>query len=213
LIRAPWDNIWQDADNGLSFGWEPRVYFPTDKSLRDFGYIGSVRNYLKLRKTLIQDTLSITLMDAPIVHVYNRAGGSVTSPAASFETTSDPLTLTQANPFFENRIYLVGDLSLLDNRLSISVPVFYHVGFNRDYSPAGAGPNTRNSTTFSPYISGKTFHKIYAWPEVTYAIHPNVNIGVAWQTNNFLTNWDFTQFSAANAVENSAIQFVLRASL
>jgi len=115
LFVADFRNIWTNSSQGLSFGYEPRLYLPTATATRDAGMITVVRNYLKLTKKF-SDKFSLTAMEIPILHIYSRSG------------TGD-----KANPVFENRVYLIASYSPVKS-VSIDIPLMLNSQRTANYN-------------------------------------------------------------------------------
>ncbi len=179
LLRAPINNILVDEKNGLSFSYEPRVYLPVNYGLKGTGYIGSLRNYFKFKKNLTSN-IDVTLMEIPIFHTYNTAG--------QFNTFTGK---TEVYPGFENRVYLIFDFRLLNDKLAISVPFNWNTVFYRNYTLAGAK-------------SGSNDNILWMNPEVTYSVADHVDLGVAYQT---------ADISETDGLSNGFFQLVLRTTL
>lgn len=105
---------------------------------------------------------------------------------------------TKANPGFENRVYLIADFDL-GKGWAFSLPVYFHQKKFRNFSPLAAN-------------SGKWDFFVYTWPEITYAISPNVTVGVAWRSDNFVTS-DLGKTSFKEGVELSNFQGILSVTL
>jgi hypothetical protein len=189
IIRMPWNNIWNNQEIGLSFSWEPRVYLPTADDQFGKGYIGAVRNYLKLKKSIVANVFDLTLMDIPVVYGYDNDGVG-----------------GKPNSAFENRVYLVADFSMFNNKVAFSLPFLYYYGFNRTI----AGLPTTGTA------NGGQYHIFYIWPELTYSVTANFDIGVRYQTGDFLTD-NYATSSAkldiGKGFENGMAQVVFRAQL
>jgi hypothetical protein len=122
-VKAKFDNL-ATTDFGLSFSYEPRVYFATNSAKRDKGMITVVRNYLKFKQA-IAPGMSITLSEIPIVHVYDSAG-----------------TAAGANPTLENRVYLEYDYDF--GNFSFSFPIMLNSTKYRDFQVGAVNNNQTN---------------------------------------------------------------------
>lgn len=183
FLRGKINNVWMDGP--WHFNYEARAYLPTRLETRDAGMITAVQNYLKLKYD-IADKTSITLVEVPIVHFYDRAGTTVAG-------------VSKANPIFENRVYLIGNVEIVQN-LNLELPIMFHQKRHRDFV-AGAD----NNNAWSYYL--------WVYPELAYDVTPNVSLGVAYYNyDSFLTaNLSDTQFKTA--FDSGVTQLVLRATL
>lgn len=149
------NNLVVSKEAGLALSYEARVFVPTDPTWATPGGITMVRNYAKLAKSLGNGNF-LTLMEVPIVHVFNKAGNPVDG----------------ANPGFENRVYLILDLQIT-SKLSFSLPLMLNSVVYRDVQ-AGYKNN------------GTTQHKLWTWPELDYAISQNFTVGAAFRSDNLV---------------------------
>jgi hypothetical protein len=101
-LRGGVANIWRADD--LSLSWEGRAYVPTNEIKRDQGMLTAIRNYAILNYQL-SPAVGFTIADAPILHVYDRAGANGI-----------------ANPIFENKLD-VGPSFAFTDRLKLFVPL------------------------------------------------------------------------------------------
>jgi len=186
ILRAKIDNIYVNEAAGLSFSYEPRVYLPTNREKRDSGMVTTVRNYLKLKKSL-SDTVFLSLNEIPIVHAYDRAVG-----------------VKGANPTLENRVYLILDWNITD-KLAFSFPLMLNSVKYRDAGPVTAG---------SPVIakSNEVQHTLWIYPELTYAVTPNVSLGVAYYSDN-LARTDLSALTIGDGLEKGVPQAVVNVTL
>lgn len=185
FVRGRLDNLIVNKELGLAMGYEGRLYLPTDKSFADAGGILKYRNYVKVAKSLGGGSF-LTLMDLPIIHVYDRPGAFVDGKLS-------------ANPTLENRVYLILDVAMLDGKLSFSLPLMLNSTKYRNVDPGAKNNN----------ITG---HKLWIYPELSYAITPNVAAGVAFYSDN-LVSPDLHYWKIKEGLEAGAAQLVLRASL
>lgn len=184
FARVQLNNLWTNPANGLALSYEPRLYVPTSAASRDAGMVATVRNYIKLKKTF-NPTFSITAMELPMFHLYTQAG-KVVDGAKS------------ANPVFENRFYVIADWNL-GAGIAISVPLLFHQARHADFEAGAANNNTWSFT-------------LYTWPEITYAVTPNVSVGLAYQSGNWVAS-DLSSFELGKAFDTGMAQFILSASL
>ncbi len=182
------NNLYVNESAGLSFGYEPRVYLPTDQTNRANGMNATLRNYLKVKKS-IASNVDVTFMEIPIFHFYNQAG------------KLDPVTgKTFVAPGYENRIYVIFDFAFLNNKLSVSMPFNLNTNFYRTFT-AGNDPK-----------SGSTQHKLWIYPEITYNVSPHIDLGVAFYSDALMAS-DLSKFTIGDGINKGVPQLVLRASL
>jgi hypothetical protein len=182
FLRGRFENLIQ-TDTGFSLGYEPRVYVPTDPSKRAAGMVGALRNYVKLKQNLSQ-TVDLSLYEVPILHLYNTAGDQANNVA---------------NPTWENRLYLILDVAFLEGKLNFSLPLMLHATKFREYSVGALNNNT-------------TFWKLWAYPELTYDFTPGFTAGIAYYTDNLVSD-NFRWTDIGKGIEKGAAQIILRASL
>ena len=183
FVRGDFKDLLVNSRVGLSFGYEPRAYLPTAGTYRDNGGILSVRNYLKLKKTLSTRT-SLTLMEIPIFHFYNVSGTAANG----------------ANPGFENRVYLVFDWSIVPGKLDFSFPLMLNSVKYRDYALGAKN-------------SGATDNQVWIYPELDYSVTKNFILGLAYYTDGYLMKPDLSGFTIKEGLESGVAQLVLRAQL
>lgn len=106
-------------------------------------------------------------------------------------------TGTVANPAFENRVYLIADFDL-GKGFALSLPLYFHQTKLRSYAPAAN--------------SGQWDFFVYTWPEVTYAVAPNVTVGAGFYTGNLMTP-TLGGFTIADGFKNGAFQAILGVTL
>lgn len=175
FIRTRLSKLLTSGD--LTFSMQNRAYLPVRTVDRDRGMITAVRQYLTLNQK-ISKVVSLTAMEIPILHLYSKSGLGA-----------------RANPSFENRVYLIGDIQLSD-KLSLSVPVMFHVTKNRDHAgKAGA-------TTFFAWIN----------PELGYEVSDNLSVGVGYYSDN-LVNGDGSGLSINEGLKAGVFQLVATMSL
>jgi hypothetical protein len=182
FLRGRFENLVQ-TDTGLSLGYEPRLYVPTDPAKRAAGMVGALRNYVKLKQNL-SDTVDLSLYEVPILHLYNTAGDQ---------------TNNSANPTWENRMYLILDVAFLDGKLNFSLPLMLNTTRTRDFSVGALNNNA-------------TFWKLWAYPELTYDFTSTFTAGVAFYTDNLIGD-NFRWADFGKGIEKGAAQIILRASL
>ena len=103
FARVKINDLWKSGNT--SFGFESRLYFPTEAVKRDAGQIFATRNYARLRQKMTSD-FTLMLEEYPIFHVYNRA---------SFNKV--------ANPWFENRVALTAEYFPFE-KVKLLVPLY-----------------------------------------------------------------------------------------
>ncbi len=180
FLRAKFNNILQDKASGFSLGYEPRIYTPTLRGATDKGFITMIRNYIKVTKK-VTSNFAVTVMEIPILFSYSKAGLG-----------------DKANETFENRVYLIPSLTLMDGKLSIELPVMFHNTKYRAF--AGA----KNSTSWG--------HTLWVFPEVAYAITPNLQVGVSYESENLIKD-DMSKFQITDGLDAGVAHLVLRATL
>lgn len=180
FLRAKVGKILEDKENGLSFGYQNRTYLPVSENSRAQGMIATFRNYLTVSKTL-GSSVKLTLSELPIFPVYSQAGAN-----------------GKANPAFENRIYLIGDIDITE-KLSVSIPLLFWATAYRSFD-VGAKNNAK--VNFMAMI----------YPEVTYMLTDNVSVGVAYWSGNLVAA-DLSGFTMREGLESGVVQAVLGASL
>jgi hypothetical protein len=188
IFIAKFNNIWTNAPAGLAFSYEPRVYLPTDLDKRNAGMVSTVRQYLKLTK-VVNDNFSLTFIETPILMLYNNAGYQKADGTAT------------ANPFFENRVYLVADINFTKD-LALSVPVIF------------------NNTRFSAYASsgyGDTWiNTLWTYPELTYNVNDHLTVGMGYVSENLLSYTPtgvYQGFDMSSGFSNGTVQAILSARL
>lgn len=180
FVNGKFKNLWQSEAKDLAFSYEARLYTPTSQSAQDAGMITTNRNYLTLKKTF-NETFSLSVVELPIFHLYSRSGAN-----------------GKANPFFENRVYLIADINLT-SKLSLSLPLMFH---QTRYANFQDGAKNNNSWGYF----------VYVWPEVTYAIDDTYSVGVSYYSDNLLTS-DLAKFTLGDGLEQGVYQLVFTASL
>ncbi len=130
----------------------------------------------------ISDSVTLSFIENPMYHAYNRAGNTKGGKDI-------------ANPLFENRVYLVADFALMDKKLAISVPIEMHNTRHRDYGTAA-----------------KWSHFVGIYPEVTYAVHPNVALGMAYYSESLVKS-NFSTTSIDTGYDQGVWQAIVKANL
>lgn len=112
------NDIWRSGNT--SFSWEGRLNMPTNAVKRDAGMILAVRNYARLKHRIGQ-SVTLTLDEYPIFHIYNQAGFN-----------------NVANPWFENRVAFVVEYSPVPE-LKFSLPTYLYSVRTRDFAANAKG--------------------------------------------------------------------------
>lgn len=173
------NNLWTSDKLGLALSYENRTLLPWRSDLRDHNRVLANRNYVKLKKTF-NENFSLTLMEVPIAFLHttpnyiNSAGKSVNNEA------------------FQNRVYLVPTGTLMDGKLTLTMPVWLSSTVRRD--------------------EAKFTHDLIAWPEIDYALDQNFTVGVAYLTGSFVKK-NFDGFQVGQAFTDGESQLVFRAAL
>ncbi|MBI4403520.1 MAG: hypothetical protein HY537_05130 [Deltaproteobacteria bacterium] len=105
---------------------------------------------------------------------------------------------TGANPWFQNRVGLIADFQL-SSKLSLSFPVLYYLTLYRDYMEGAANNNAMGSLVF-------------IWPELSYALTPNVALALAFISDNLFTA-DLSKVTIGEGLKKGATQLALSLSL
>ncbi len=184
ILRAKIKDIWSSGDTSLSY--EPRLYLPLAQKLQDAGSVATIRNYVVLSQK-VNSTVTVSLMEIPIFHVYNQSG-----------TTTDGKA--KANAVLENRVYLLTSVSITEN-LSLDLPLMVNSVRSANY--AGAENN------------GRLEHKLWMYPELDYAIDKTWTVGAAYYSGNLLSyaGGDLMGVDLSNGLSGGTAQLVVRASL
>jgi hypothetical protein len=185
FFRYKMKNIWNSGDKTWSLTYDPRIYLPTDPSLRSNGLIAYTRHYLVLSKK-ISDNVTLSFMEIPFYYGYNRAG---------YQTADGK---NKANPVYENREYVVLDVSLANGFIDVSLPILLNHQRTRAYL------NADNSDRW--------VHTLWTWPEIDFNVAPHTAIGLSWESDNFIKK-DFSGFDFNNGLELGEAQIVMRATL
>ena len=176
-LRGKVNNVWKSGP--LSLSSETRLFAPTDPARRNQNFVTALRQYAKLKYD-VTPTFSLTFMELPtgIVHSTASANG-------------------QANPWFENRVYLIGDVNISKD-LTFSLPVMFHQTKHR----AAAGATNSDAWTYWAWI----------YPELLYSVAPGMQVGVSYYSDN-LVKADLSGLSLGTGLHNGITQAVLRYAL
>lgn len=178
-LRTKLPGLFTFRDTGIVFGYENRIYLPVTDGNRTAGMIATVRSYLSLSKSF-GDFYKVTLVELPIFHIFKTAGVGAS-----------------ANPWYENRVYLVNSFQLTKS-LSLAVPFYLYSKLGREFSAASN--------------SEKWTHRIDIYPEITYAVNDNISVGLAYYSDNLITS-DFGDTTISKGLEDGVVQFSVAASL
>lgn len=101
------------------------------------------------------------------------------------------------NKYFENRFYIMNDFTF--GNLTVSFPILWNMPRMLEYA---GKPSTVQ-------------HNIWIWPEVSYAVDPNVSVGAALYTSSLVApDLSDTSFTGEGAgFSQSVLQFLFRATL
>lgn len=183
LIRAQFKNIF--SVNRWSFAYEPRLYFPTDEDKRNQGMILSTRNYLKLSYT--GERSNFHLWEVPIFHQYSLRG---------YTTETEKGPQDKANPYFENRLFLIWELGN-GSQWNLWAPLMLrHVRYS-DFSQTAT--NNDNWT-----------YLLEIHPELMYQINSNVGMGIGYESGNFIKE---DVLDVGNAFRTGKIQLIFQLSM
>ncbi|MBI1860764.1 MAG: hypothetical protein HYR96_07600 [Deltaproteobacteria bacterium] len=166
FFRLQLRNLWRRGGSSLSF--EPRVYLPTDENLRFQGMISRLRLNTTFEQRFSR-WFSLFVIEAPIIHFYDRAGAN------------DPGTgAPSANPEYENRVILNSQFTF-SKSWSLSIPFILQSVRYSNYQIGATNNDTWSNT-------------VLAWPELTYSVNRNLQLGLAYQTGNLISS-DMSQFT------------------
>jgi len=168
----------------LALHYEARLWLPTFSVRRNAGMIVGLRQALRLKQEL-GPYMAVSLEEIAVPHIWSRPGNDI--PSAP-----------EANPAYENRVYLTFDWKPT-SKVKFSVPFILTSIRYRDYQP-----KARNNDSWG--------HKVWLYPELTYAVNPNITVGLAYYSDNLvLSNFGGTQ--VATGLEKGISQLILNASL
>jgi len=184
FVRTRLNNIYTIPSTNMNLSYESRIYLPITQFDRDNGAVTTLRNYFKLRMP-VTERVAFTVMELPIFHLFNRTG-TIAADGSS-----------NANYFFENRVYAIADFTITD-RLSLSVPLMFH--FKRFNDFAGAAN------------SGKWQYILWTYPELSFSVNPNLTLGLAYYSDNLIKS-DLSNFDLGNGFEKGVFQISVAANL
>lgn len=192
ILRVKINDIWSNSSSGTSLGYEPRLYLPLEQSMKDAGNVVRLRNYIVLSQK-VTDSVTVSLMEIPILHSYNRAG------------VLDSTGKGSANPAFENRVYLLTSVSLTGS-LSFDFPLMLNSVRSATFQNAD-GSLAENS--------GRLSHKLWIYPELSYQVDPTWTVGAAYYSDNLLDykGGDYQGLDLSTGLEQGVAQLLVKASL
>jgi len=182
-LRARVNDFYKPSASS-SVSYEGRVWMPTYSVRRDAGMIVALRNAARIKQSLTS-TVSVSLEEIAVGHVFSRSGNV---------GKNGP----EANPWYENRVYLTFEVKPTQS-LKFSLPFILTSIKYRDFQ-AGA----KNNDSWG--------HKVWLYPELTYAIDKHVSVGLAYYSDNLvLANFGGTTINAG--LEKGITQVILNATL
>lgn len=182
FVRAKVSNVLRLGET--SMGYEFRGVTPTSSNSREKGMITSLQNRFKFSRDFGK-MFSLSLQEIPVIPVYSRAGTGTGDKAV-------------ANPWIENKVYLVGTINFSD-KLSLDLPFLFTMQRLRDFAPTAA----RNADWKYSFI---------VWPELTYTIDANLAVGAAFRSAD-LFKGGAADLVVGDSFEAGATQVFLRALL
>jgi hypothetical protein len=190
FLRLKLANVWESAAKDLSLGFETRVYMPTYPDRAAQGYLGMWRNYATLTWKPTS-RFSVTMQEIPIVYAFDRPG----------TYAADGTPKGSANAIFENRIYIIPAFDITQ-KLSLSFPILLNMMRHRNFDVA-AGHNDNWSFV------------LWTWPEITYAIAPKSTLGLAFMSENLMTDnlGSFALGGKSGGISTGSTQLILRQDL
>lgn len=171
--------FWQTPDKHLSASYQFRLITPTDSNKSNAGFITSVRNQFLLTYKF-NELVSLELSYHPILHAYNKAG------------ILNSKGLPQANPAFDQQVVLQPVFHPINN-VTVVLPVVYQLTHFKQMSGAS------NSSSWKKFI---TF-----WPEIDYDINPMHTVGIAYYTDNLISEYG-SGLNLSNGFKNGVAQLV-----
>ena len=188
FLRLRFGDLVSSPRLGTKFGYEARIYAPTDSTKADRGMVTAVRNTFMFSKKA-SDAFTWFAWEVPILHLYSQSGfeipGTKEGDAPSF----------QANPLFENRVYVGGAFSWGNGAASLTVPlVFIQTRFAAFQESAKFDDDWQHAAVFSP--------------EFLVKVATGVQIGASYETGNLIQP-DFSGYDAGGW-KAGKVQGVLR---
>lgn len=184
FLAAEFGDLWKSADSKTSFGYTARLNAPTEKENREAGMLTGLGNFFKLRHDF-SPTLALTAIEAPLLHVYSRAGGERDG-------------VSSANPRFENRLGIAAELSFFKRALKVRLPAVLQAVRFADFEK---GAHHNDTWAAALWIT----------PEVTYALTGSTTVGLAYAENfvkeesQTLNELDFTHSGTAQFIFQQAL--------
>ena len=117
-LGGNFNNLWINDAMDTAFSYEARLYLPTDTTAREGGLVTSIRNYLKLVHDLT-DTITLSVSEVVVIPIYSQAAAIVPGGL-------------EANPIFQNQLYLTARLSVTDE-LALSLPLSFYMTRHAHY--------------------------------------------------------------------------------
>lgn len=105
----------------------------------------------------------------------------------------------KANNVFQNRIYLVADIQITE-KLGFSFPLMFYQSRTANYADTAKNNN-------------QWVHSAYIYPEFSYAVGANYNLGLAYYNSTSLIAGDLSGIQIGKGLENGAYQLVFGAKL
>jgi len=191
FVRGRFEKIVEVPESGFSFGYESRVYLPTDLDKSDRGLVTFVRNYFKLTEKFA-NTFSLGIWEVPIVHAYRQ-------PGAAIQKVSDGSLKNYANPIFENRVYLIPEFAFANGKVILDLTIIHSATRYRDYQEGAE-------------LNDDWGHLLWIYPEITVEVSKGIRLGVAFESDN-LVSPDFVQSTFQTGFEKGAVRGILQLSL
>lgn len=185
FLNAHLHGIWESQDERSTLSLEPRIHLPTSSEEREKGFQMAALSYLKFKRGL-DETTSVSVMDAPVFFFYSIPGASV---GEEFE----------ANPTFQNRLRVALDLSFFERKVSVTWPVLFYLTRHADFDVEAL-----HNDVWTKFIG--------LAPEINYALTDNLSAGLAIISPNLLDSQD-VDHSVNHARTNTLTQMILRAQL
>jgi len=178
------NNILADQDKVNTFGMRELYIPPTDSAKRDLGFIGTFRTYFKYNHKF-SNLYNLDVWNVPMAHIYSRAGTTV--PGTN-----------QANPVFENEVILQHNFNITE-KLQFVFPIIWEYARYASYRA-----DAQNS--------GRWVSTFWIWPEITYNVTPDTQVGLAYETDNLLQD-DLSGASWDNGFKKGLFQVLMNVNL
>ncbi len=184
FFRGKFGDIWKNGAH--SFYYENRVYIPTNHVRRELGMVTAIRNYARYKYN-VSKSVQLSLEEMPIVHFYSQNGGR------------NPNTgRLDANPWFENRVSLAAEWTILKD-LKLFFPLVLRQTRFREFA--------RGAKNNDVWV-----HRLYIWPELVFAVNSQINLGLAYQSGDLIAP-DFSKSAIDQGFKTGMAQLILSASL